>query len=292
MTGPMTAPTAMIDTMVSAINDAGSPACVGIDPVFDKMPAELRSLREIQALETLCNAIIDACTGVVGVVKPQSACFERYGSAGYAILERTVARARDAGLVVILDAKRGDIGSSAQHYAAGAADMGAHFITVSPYMGPSTIEPFLEAGLGVFALVRTSNPDSDRLQSAELRDGQTVAEGVGSMIAQIGDSAMGVDGLSALGAVVGATKASDALALRERMPNQMFLVPGVGAQGGAIEDVRAMVRPGEQSPGSLGVVVNSSRSVNYAPPKPGQSWPDAIHEAAIHLADDLRVLCR
>jgi len=286
----MTGPQAMIDAMVAAINAADSPACVGIDPVFAKMPSELQSFRETQAVETLCTAIIDACTGVVGVVKPQSACFERYGSAGYAILERTIARARDAGLVVILDAKRGDIGSSAQHYAIGAADMGAHFITVSPYMGPSTIEPFLEAGLGVFALVRTSNPDSDRLQSSALVSGKTVAEEVGSMIAEMGTPSIGAAGLSGLGAVVGATKAADAKTLREIMPNQMFLVPGVGAQGGAIEDVRTLLRPGANSAGELGVIINSSRSVNYASPKPGQAWQDAIHEAAVQLAANLRVL--
>ncbi|MCA9304660.1 MAG: orotidine-5'-phosphate decarboxylase, partial [Phycisphaerales bacterium] len=196
----MPAPQAMIDAMVAAINTAGSPACVGIDPVFTRMPDELRALRETEAVEQLCTAIIDACKGVVGVVKPQSACFERYGSAGYAILERTIARARDAGMVVILDAKRGDIGSSAQHYAIGAADMGAHFITVSPYMGPSTIEPFLDAGLGVFALVRTSNPDSDRLQSAPLDAGKTIAEEVAAMIAEMGKACIGDARISGLGA--------------------------------------------------------------------------------------------
>lgn len=286
----MNASQPMIDVMVSAINAADSAACVGIDPVFSKLPQELRSLPETEAIEQLCGAIVDACAGVVGVVKPQSACFERYGSAGYAILERTIARARDAGLVVILDAKRGDIGSSAQHYALGAADMGAHFITLSPYMGPSTIEPFLDAGLGVFALARTSNPDSDRLQTPALSNGKTVAEEVGTMIAEIGSSRRGKSGLSDLGAVVGATKAADAQTLRELMPNQMFLVPGVGAQGGSIDDVRTLVRTNADSPGTLGVIVNASRSVNYATPSDGQSWKDAIHAAAVAFASDLRSL--
>lgn len=280
----------MIDVMISAIDSASSAACVGIDPVFSKLPDELRLLPETEAIEQFCCAIIDACAGVVGVVKPQSACFERYGSAGYAILERTIAHARDAGLVVILDAKRGDIGSSAQHYAVGGANMGAHFITLSPYMGPSTIEPFLDEGLGVFALVRTSNPDSDRLQTPTLNAGKSVAEEVGSMLAEMGASRLGTSGLSDLGAVVGATKAADAQALRDLMPNQMFLVPGVGAQGGSIDDVRTLVRTNADSVGTLGVIVNASRSVNYAKPSEAQSWEDAIHEAALSFKADLQSL--
>ncbi len=280
-----------IDTLVSAIDTHATPACVGIDPVFAKLPVSLQSHDELDAIEQHCTAVIDACNGVVGVVKPQSACFERYGSAGYAILERTITRARDAGLVVILDAKRGDIGSSAQHYAAGAAGMGAHFITVSPYMGPSTIEPFLNAGLGVFALVRTSNPDSDQLQSIATDDRRIIAQRVASMIAEMGSAEVSKSGLSALGAVVGATKsAADGLALRELMPNQMLLVPGVGAQGGTVNDVYPLVRTNAKAAGELGVIINASRSVIFAPPTDRESWQDAIHDAAKKFAEGLRVL--
>jgi orotidine-5'-phosphate decarboxylase len=280
-----------IDAFVSALDQSETTACVGIDPVFSQMPGALSSLDELEAIEQLCTGIIDSCKQVAGVVKPQSACFERYGSAGYAILERTVHRAREAGLQVILDAKRGDIGSSAQHYAAGAAAMGAHFITVSPYMGPSTIEPFLDAGLGVFALVRTSNPDSDRLQSLKTDNNQIVAQRVGSMIADLGGTHLAESGLSTLGAVVGATKsASDGAQLRGLMPNQMLLVPGVGAQGGSAEDVRSLLRPSAQSTGQLGVVVNASRSINYAPAQPNQTWQEAIHAAAHSFVADLQVL--
>jgi orotidine-5'-phosphate decarboxylase len=281
-----------IDALVSAIDKHSSPACVGIDPVYSMMPDALKSLGELEAVEQLCAGIIDACSGLVGVVKPQSACFERYGSAGYAILERTISRARDVGLIVILDAKRGDIGTSAQHYAAGAAGMGAHFITLSPYMGPSTIEPFLTEGLGVFALVRTSNPDSDQLQSIQTDNEQIVAQRVAMMIAAMGMSHIGQSSLSSLGAVVGATKsAHDGAALRSLMPNQMLLVPGVGAQGGTVDDVRSLLRNNAPSAGQLGVIVNASRSVNYAQAEPGQSWQDAIHTAAKLFATDLRTLC-
>lgn len=282
--------TNQIDRLVTAIDMHATPACVGIDPVFTKIPDSLRGGDEIGAIESFSLEVLDAIKGTVPAIKPQSACFERYGSAGYAILEKVIARGRDLGFVVILDAKRGDIGSSAQHYAIGAADMGAHFITVSPYMGPSTIEPFLNAGLGVFALARTSNPDSDEVQLNELADGQHVVHAISSMIAKIGSTQNGVSGLSALGAVVGATKAADEMgSLRDLMPNQMFLVPGVGAQGGTVDDVRPMCRPEAASAGQLGVVVNASRSVLY-PDGTEVDWQLGVANAARSFADALRAL--
>lgn len=286
-----------MDLLVSKIDELGTPACVGIDPVFENISPALRDADEVRTIEQFSLEALDAVAGVVPAVKPQSACFERYGSAGYAVLERVITKARDLGLVVILDAKRGDIGSSAQHYAKGAADMGAHFITVSPYMGPSTIEPFLDAGLGVFALARTSNPDSDAVQRLSLADGRPLVHAIGSMIADMGQSHYGSSGLSGLGAVVGATKGGDEMgAIRETMPNQMFLVPGIGAQGGSIEDVRPLCRPesscaGHASAGQLGVVVNASRSVLY-PVGHGDSWQDRVHQAAVGLAESLRTLVR
>lgn len=286
----MSTATNQIDQLVSAIDEHATPACVGIDPVFSKLPVQLRSAGEIDAIETFSLGVLDAIKGTVPAIKPQSACFERYGSAGYAILEKVIAKGRELGFVVILDAKRGDIGSSAQHYAQGAADMGAHFITVSPYMGPSTIEPFLDAGLGVFALARTSNPDSDEVQLNELADGRRVVHAIGSMIAKLGSTSIAQSGLSALGAVVGATKAADEMGiLRELMPNQMFLVPGVGAQGGTVDDVRPMCRPGAGSSGQLGVIVNASRSVLF-PNSGGSDWQQNIRQAAIDFADSLRSL--
>lgn len=280
------------DRLARALDVAGSPACVGIDPVYASLPGVVRdgASSEVDAVERFCLGVLEAVVGVVGVVKPQSACFERYGSKGYAVLERTVARARELGFVVILDAKRGDIGSSAEHYAAGAAGMGADWITVSPYMGPSTIEPFLDAGLGVFALCRTSNPDSDALQSLDT-GGVTLAERTAGLIAGMGDARRGASGLSDLGAVVGATKsADDGTRLRARMPDQVMLVPGVGAQGGTAEEVRPLARAGATSPGTLGVVVNASRSVLYPKAAPGQAWQGAVRSAAEHFAVSLRVI--
>ncbi len=266
---------------------------MGLDPVFERLPDELRSLRmtPASAIQAFCLEVIDAVAGVVGVVKPQSACFERYGGEGVAALAEVIARARERGLYVILDAKRADIASSAEHYAAGAAGMGADAITLSPYMGRSTIQPFLGAGLGVFVLTRTSNPDADELQSARLEDGATVAQRVASMIAEVGRAQIGASGLSAVGAVVGATKAgADGARLREIMPDQVFLVPGVGAQGGSVADIRPLARAGARSSGGLGLVVNASRSVLYPTPPADTPWPEAVADAAGRFAGDVRDL--
>ena len=286
------AATARSDELCEAIDRAGSPGCVGLDPVVSRLPRAVRdgAKTEADAIERFCVEVLESVVGVAGVVKPQSACFERYGSAGYAALEQTVSHAKKLGFVVILDAKRGDIGSSADHYAAGAASMGADWITVSPYMGPSTIEPFLDARLGVFALCRTSNPDSDRLQTLDA-GGSTVAMHTASMLAEMGAGRIGAHGLSDLGAVVGATKSgADGLALRQRMPDQFMLVPGVGAQGGTAEEVRPLARRGAVSASGLGVVVNASRSVLYPSASPGRSWKDDVRAAAVAFSASLKAI--
>ncbi|KAA0215515.1 MAG: orotidine-5'-phosphate decarboxylase [Leptolyngbya sp. PLA3] len=279
------------DQLSRAILEKGTAACVGIDPDPDRLPERVRTRPGCHAedVRTFCLGVIDAVADVVGVVKPQSACFERFGSLGYGVLEDVVARARERGLVVILDAKRGDIDSSAAHYAHGAAAMGAHWITVSPYMGPSTIEPFLEAGLGVFALCRTSNADSGRLQALDA-GGRTLAERTGEMLAEMGQSRMGACGLSAVGAVVGATRrAGEVARLRALMPDTVFLAPGFGAQGGTLAELSPMRRPGASDAAGLGVVVNASRSVLY--PKPvGADWQAAVRTAALDLVRDLSAL--
>jgi orotidine-5'-phosphate decarboxylase len=283
------------DRLFAAIDAArspsGCPACVGLDPVVDRLPASLQGLPPAEAIERFCVGVLEAMAGgaegtlVVPAIKPQSACFERHGSAGMAALERTIARASDLGFVVILDAKRGDIGISANHYAAAAANMGAHAITVNGYLGPETIEPYLDAGLGVFVLVRTSNAGSDAVQSVKLDDGRTVAEMMAHHVAQLGERFMGDCGLSSVGAVVGATKPDDARAMRAAMPNQFFLVPGFGAQGGTVETVRGLLdaRGG-------GVLVTASRSVIYPHCTDGEDWQQAIRRAASAFADEVRTL--
>ncbi len=279
------------DRLAEAMDRAGSPVCVGLDPVLERLPEPVRAehWEPTRAIAAFCKGVLEAVAPHVGVVKPQAACFERYGSAGLHVLERVVEHARESGLVVILDAKRGDIGVSAAHYAAAAVHMGAHAITVNAYLGPSTVEPYLDAGLGVFMLVRTSNDDSDLVQACTLAGGGTVAGMMAAHVRELGRSRRGERGLSDVGAVVGATKAADGRALREAMPDQVFLVPGYGAQGGTADDVRALLRDGP-APGERGVIVNASRSVLY--PAGGGDWRQAVADAAHAFAEQLRAIVR
>lgn len=284
-----------VDRLTDALDRVGSPACVGLDPVLERLPEAVRAehWEPVRAVEAFCRGVVDAVAGHVAVVKPQSACFERYGSAGVRALEHVCEHARERGLLVVLDAKRGDIGISAEHYAAAAVHMGADAITVNAYLGPSTVEPYLEAGLGVYVLVRTSNADSDEVQSAGLAAGGTVAELMAGHVRGLGEGSdgggrLGARGLSDAGAVVGATKASDGAALRAAMPDAPFLIPGYGAQGGTVEDIGAMCRGGAATAGELGVLVNASRSVLYA--GGGGDWREAVGEAAAGFAAELRAL--
>jgi orotidine-5'-phosphate decarboxylase len=276
------------DTLADAIDRLENPACVGIDPMPDRFPAAIAG-SDLERTRAFCFAVIDAVAGVVPAVKPQSAMFERHGPEGVALLENVCHRARDAGLIVVLDAKRGDIGSTAAHYAAAAVRTRAHAITVNAYLGLSGIEPFLDAGLGVYALVRTSNPDSDAIQAKRLQGGATVAEHIAALLHDLGAKHIGKRGTSAVGAVVGATKAAgDGQALRAAMPNTPFLIPGVGAQGGTADDVRPLLRSASNAstPGERAVLVNASRSVLYGDDTP--DWPQAIHDRAEHFAQTLK----
>ncbi|MEM7622388.1 MAG: orotidine-5'-phosphate decarboxylase [Planctomycetota bacterium] len=306
----------VIDRLVDRVDAVGAPLCVGLDPVLERLPDELVPRENIDpatAISRFDEGVIDAVSGVAAAVKFQSACYERHGAAGVDVLARSIERANESGLITILDAKRGDIGISAKHYAHAARHaLGADAITLNAYLGPSSVEPFLEAGLAVFALVRTSNPDSDTVQAQPLARGGSVADLLASVVRSVGAGHIGSSGLSACGAVVGATKASleETAGLRERMPDQVFLVPGIGAQGGRVSDLACMLRTNNAiaaSPGTSGVLVTASRSVIYAfdteaanaqpssidaaeTEKKPRSWTDAVRNAALELAAELRHL--
>lgn len=282
------------DRLAQAVDRVGSPVCVGLDPVLDKLPEELRAAEPIEALTAFCHRVLEAVAGVVPAVKLQSACFERHGDAGLALLRDLLEASRALGLVSVLDAKRGDIGISAEHYAAAAFDqLGADSLTVSGYLGPDTLEPFVRPGAGLFVLVRTSNPGSDAVQSLRLADGRTVAQMMADHVRTLGARHTGASGLSSIGAVVAATKPGDGPALRSRMPDQVFLVPGYGAQGGTADDVRGMLRPSAPSPGRAGVLVTASRSVIYPPTAgPARPWHDRVRAAAQALAHEVAAVVR
>lgn len=281
--------TRFTDALLARIHTVGSPVCIGLDPVYTQLPAPLRanSATEPEAVEAFCLGLIEATRPFAAAFKPQSACFERLGAPGIAALSRVIAAARNAGVPVVLDAKRGDIGISATHYAEAAKALGADAITASPYLGMVTLMPYLDAGLGLFALVRTSNPDSDEIQSLRLKDDETLAERIASLVHTLGSAHLGASGMSAAGAVVGLTKSADGKRLRHLMPQQIFLVPGYGSQGGTAHDLIPLLTPSATIPGR-GVLVNASRSVIYAKPKANESWQDAAARAAKDMHADLR----
>jgi orotidine-5'-phosphate decarboxylase len=268
--------------MCESIDRVGAPLCVGIDPVLERLPEELRSLPSLEAFEVFCTGILDVVHSIAPAVKFQSACFERLGFRGVELLGTLRERASNSGMQVILDAKRGDIGISAAHYAtAVTADGPCDWVTVHPYLGIDGIQPFLEAGLGVYCLVRTSNPSGDAIQKQELKDGRTVAQSIADLIAQTGASYLGESGWSALGAVVGATKPDEAIELRKTMEHQMFLLPGIGAQGASVGDVQPCFADGH------GGLVSASRSIIY--PEESSNWQDAIASAANAIVTEIHV---
>ncbi|TVQ56402.1 MAG: orotidine-5'-phosphate decarboxylase [Phycisphaerales bacterium] len=284
-------PTHPADRLLNAIDARRAPVCVGLDPVLNRLPnAVAPDAEPIERLRTFCFGVLRAVADHVPCVKPQAACFERYrkNGRGVAVLNEVIAEAKRLGMEVILDAKRGDIGVTAEHYAAmafgeGADSDTADWITINSYLGADGITPFLKPGRGAFALVRTSNPGGDALQSQTLASGGTVADTVAAMVREIGEPSIGERGYSALGAVVGATKPEDAARLRDAMPRQLFLVPGYGAQGGGAKDILPCFHDD-----GTGAVINASRSVIYAFEPNDEDWMKGVERAARTMIDDIR----
>jgi orotidine-5'-phosphate decarboxylase len=267
------------DRLLDAIDSTRSYLAVGLDPDLAAMPPELvgepATLEEAAlAAERFCKATIDGVTGSVPLVKPQSAFFEQFGAAGLATLERVIAYARDAGLLVLEDAKRGDIGTTMAAYAqalfgtqplAGgeAAVQDVDAVTVAPYLGPESLAPILELarelGRGIFILVRTSNPGSGDVQLIQTAEGRRLFEHVATMVDEMGAADVGTRGFSGVGAVCGLTFPEDATTLRGLMPRSIFLVPGLGPQGGRSADFPLFLNgQGE------GAIVAASRAIGSA----------------------------
>ncbi len=253
---------------------AGSVVCVGLDP----RPSAHRlthpdahhgaPTKVARAVAAYANAVLDATHDVVACCKPQAAFFEALGLPGLEALAAVLEHARSLGLPTILDAKRGDIGSTAEAYAhAYLADgaFSADALTVNPYLGLDTLEPFIDAagadGRGLFVLVRTSNPGSATLQELELKGGGTLYQRLADRLAQrAAELHPDAQGYGLLGAVGGATAPEQLTDLRGRLPRSLLLVPGYGAQGGSADDV-----VGAFDERGWGAVVNSSRGIMYSP---------------------------
>ena len=286
-------------------------ALVGLDPRYDLLPEQIRSdagqsgkdERETQALafEQFCCEIIDVVSPLVPAVKPQVAFFEQLGPAGMTALRNVMQYARKAGLIVIADAKRGDIGSTAQAYAAAwlagedpaAAPYPADALTVNAYLGKDTLQPFVDLGrkhgAGLYVLVRTSNPGAKVFQDRE-SDGDMLFESVADVVQQLNVDNWPDETYGDVGAVVGATWPEELQKLRQRMPNTPFLVPGYGSQGGTAADVAAAF-----DAQGLGGVVNSSRGINFAYQRPDfaeqfgpEQWQAAVEAATHQMIADLR----
>jgi orotidine-5'-phosphate decarboxylase len=303
------------DRLIDAIRAKQAPICVGIDPMFDQLPDEvIDDDRDEQDVELALDAIFEFTTRVLKVVAPlvpivkfQSAYFERYLWDGVEAYYSLIREAKELGLLVIGDVKRGDIGTTAAAYAAGHLDDVAaedvddvatpDAITVNPMLGPDTLEPFVktakETDKGLFVLVRTSNPGSAEFQDAALADGRTWSQMVADRVNQIAsaEGLVGSSGYSSIGAVVGATQPQTMQALRQRMPKSIFLLPGYGAQGATADMTRAAFQDG------TGAIVSASRSILYAhrdqkyAARFGDDWEKCVEQSVLDMKADLaRVL--
>ena len=263
------------DRLADAVDRKHSQLVVGLDPVLERLPADVGG-----DVARFCVGIVDAVSEIAVAVKPQAAFFEALGSDGFRAFERVCAYARAEGLLVIADVKRGDIGSTAAAYADAYIPL-ADAVTVSPYLGRDSLEPFVAAcrreGAGMFCLVKTSNPGGADVQDVELADGRLLWHHVAGLVRELGETLVGERGLSSIGAVVGATYPAEVAEARRLLPRSPFLLPGIGAQGGTPGDVAPAFSAGPAS-----ALVSASRSVIYA--SGGADWRDAARAEAERLA--------
>lgn len=297
------------DILQRKIDEKGNPTVVGLDPLPDYIPPHIMEKHVAAKGETLEAAadaffefncgIIDAVCDIVPAVKPQSAYYELLGPAGVAALKKTCDYARSRGMYVIVDIKRGDIGSTASAYSdayLGAVKVGnselrafdVDCVTVNAYLGSDSIKPFLENAVeydrAMFSLVRTSNPSAAELQDLE-SGGEKLYTIVGDFMEKLGEGTEGGLGYTRIGAVVGATWPEELTELRKRLKKTFFLVPGYGAQGGGAADVA-----GAFDDNGHGAIINSSRGIICAWKKTGNGGTDyaeASRAEAVKMRDAL-----
>lgn len=301
----------MIRQLIEKIQKTKAPICVGLDPMLSYVPEHIQAAAFEQYGETLEGAaeaiwqfnkeIVDHTFDLIPAVKPQIAMYEQFGIEGLKVYKRTVDYCKEKGLVVIGDAKRGDIGSTSAAYATGhigSVQVGSKtysgfdtdFLTVNPYLGTDGVKPFVDVcnsyDRGLFVLVKTSNPSSGEFQD-RLIDGRPLYEWVAEKVVEWGNASM--DGeYSNVGAVVGATYPEMSRILRNLMPHTYFLVPGYGAQGGTAEDLKHCFNKD-----GLGAIVNSSRGIIAAYKQEkykkfgAENFAEASRQAVIDMAADI-----
>jgi orotidine-5'-phosphate decarboxylase len=284
------------DRLIARTRELGHPLCAGLDPDLALIPEAFRQGRmapaspgTAKAVGAFCAAFLERVAGKVAAVKPQSAFFEALGWRGVKVLGEVVDAAREAGLLVVLDAKRGDIGSSAAGYAAAYlaanAPIRADALTVNPWLGLDSLEPFVSAAesarAGLFVLTRTSNPGGRDFQELAPEAGEPMYHRVARALQPNAKRLMGERGWSSLGLVVGATTPEEARRVRDAAPKSLFLVPGYGAQGAAASDAVAgfVTGPGGRREGGI---VNTARALNFpdvARGKGTKAWERAVDAA-------------
>lgn len=298
-----------MDKLINRIKETNNPTVMGLDPRYDMIPESIRT-KYSEDIEGACKAIlefnkelIDSVYDIVPAVKPQIAFYEMFGEEGIKVFNETCKYAKQKGMIIIADVKRGDIGSTAAGYSnayLGKTPIGEEkvsiydvdFVTVNPYLGIDGVKPFIEDckeyGKGIFILVKTSNKSSGELQDLKLENGITIYEKVAELVNSWGENLVGEYGYSSVGAVVGATYPIQIKELREIMPKTYFLIPGYGAQGGKAEDIALGFKDG------IGGIVNASRSLMSA--YKSDRWKDKYSEKefgkatraeAIRMRDEL-----
>lgn len=300
----------IIDVLIEKIKETQNPTVMGLDPRYEMLPKcvleKYPKTKEgvAQAILEYNKALIDATYDIIPAVKPQIAFYEMFGVPGMVAFKATCEYAKEKGMIVIADIKRGDIGSTAQGYSnayLGKTKIGdteqsifdVDFVTVNPYMGTDCVKPFIEDckkyNKGLFILVKTSNPSSGELQDLKLENGEEVYTRVAKLVENWGEELCGENNYSSIAAVVGATYPEQLKQIREIAPHTYFLIPGYGAQGGTAADI-AMGFDGK----GLGGIVNASRSLMCA--YKSDKWKDKFEEKdyaqatraeAIRMRDEL-----
>lgn len=300
------------DRLTDRIEALSNPTVMGLDPKIEFVPEEIlnrhrkladdASIASAEAIYEFNVKLIDAVYTIIPAIKPQFAYYEMYGIHGLETLYKTIQYAKSKGMLVIADAKRNDIGTTAEAYAQAIigktvlADKsvqsmtGADAVTVNAYLGIDGIKPFIDTARensnGLFILVRTSNPSAGDFQDLPMEDGKPLYEKVAEKVSEWGSDLIGECGYSSVGAVVGATWPEQAVSLRKLMPNTMILVPGYGAQGGDADSAAVNF-----AKNGRGAIVNASRSLMCAYKKRSDLKPEdfqkAAYDEAIRMRDDL-----
>ena len=280
----------IIDKLYERVEERGV-VCLGLDTDASYIPQHILSGKSLdEAIFQFNKEIIDATLDVVACYKVQIAYYEALGLAGLIAYRNTLKYLREKDAIIIADIKRGDIAATASQYAKAhfTGDFEADFITLSPYMGMDSIEPYMpymESGKkGVFVLVRTSNKGAEDFENLDIKDGKKLYNAVADKITEAGQSVKGKYGYTAIGGVIGCTHVEEGKEIRNRYSNMFFLIPGYGAQGGTAKDVALYLKNGN------GGVVNSSRGILLAYKKENREleFAECARNEAIKMRDAIR----